>query len=67
MLELANQNDSTLEESEKNTAMEKVTFKSALGLLSFIFLGAFLAVCLSDKVTDVIAKDSVAIEHYLVR
>lgn len=60
------QDDSLFAKDEKLADNKKFNLKSAMGWLAFIFLGAFLAVSLSDKVTDVIAKDSIDAEHYLV-
>jgi len=59
-----------IEEPEKDKDKENiadtagVTFKSLVSLLFFIFLCVILAAALSDNVTNVIAKDSIAAAHY---
>ncbi len=53
------------EKNENIADTAKVTFKSVVSLLSFIFLCAVLAAALSDSVTNVIAKNSVAVAHYI--
>lgn len=57
-----------IKESEKNENIAdtiRVTFKSVISLLFFIFLCAILAAALSDNVANIIGENGVTVAHYL--